>query len=60
MNILIALVFLLVIAALVQVVRVSELLAELNNRMPDWESVWGQSAWNGESQVSVHRPDLSN
>ena len=36
------------------------LLAELSNRMPDWESVWGQSAWNGESQVSVHRPDLSN
>ena len=36
------------------------LLGELSKRMPDWESTWGQSAWNGMSQVSVHRPDLSN
>ena len=36
------------------------LLGELSKRMPDWESTWGQSAWNGLSQVSVHRPDLSN
>ena len=36
------------------------LLGEMSKRMPDWESTWGQSAWNGISQVSVHRPDLSN
>ena len=37
-----------------------KLLGEMSKRMPDWESTWGQSAWNGISQVSVHRPDLSN
>ena len=33
---------------------------ETFERMPNWETTWGQSAWNGISQVSVHRPDLSN